>query len=109
MANGLAKLAWQELVRARNEKIDIAQLKDVMVTLKLAGDVIGNSRKELFAVLNVEKHDQVEDFDELPELTVRELTGGEITQLQNQTVDDEMGFDSDAGEDMLPDDDVETF
>jgi len=108
MSRGLAALAWSELVRARNEKLDIAQFKDLMMTLKLAGDVIGNARKELFEILNVERYDKEQDFDDLPELTVRELTGGEISQLQT-TVDDSLDLETDMGERMLPssDDDGE--
>lgn len=104
MSGLLAKIAFSEIQRARTEKIDIAKLKDVMMTLKLAGDVIGNSRKELFAVLNVERFDEEVDPDDLPELTVRELTGGEISQLRNTVEDDEMGISSDSGEDMMPED-----
>lgn len=103
MSRALARMAWQQLVRAREEKLDVGQLKDVMMTYKLAGDVIGNARKELFAILNVEKHDAVEDFEDLPELTVRELTDNEITIIQTSPAD-ELSFDSDPGADMLPDD-----
>jgi DNA-directed RNA polymerase subunit F len=103
-ANGLSRIAWGQLRKAVEEKIDIASLKDVMATLKLAGDVIGNSRKELFAVLNAEKYDAIEEYDDLPELTVRELTGNEIEQIQHQPIDD-MGLDSDPGALMLPADD----
>lgn len=101
MAGGLAKLAWSELVRARQAGTDIANLKDLMTTLKLAGDVIGNARKELFAVLNVEKHELEEGFDHLPELTVRELTGVEISLLQAQPAE-ELTLESDVGGEMMP-------
>jgi hypothetical protein len=95
MSQGLALMAWQELVRVRQAKLPIETLKETMATLKLAGDVIGNARKEIYAVLDVEKHDMNADLDDLPELTVRELTNGEITQLQSQSKDteDEMGGD----------------
>ena len=103
MAGGLAKLAWAELVRVRQAGIDIASLKDLMVTLKLAGDVIGNARKELFAVLDVEKYSKEQDFENLPELTVRELTDTEIVQLQTPQGDD-MGVDEmNTGAEMMHD------
>jgi hypothetical protein len=106
MSSNLAKIAWAEILRARQAKVDIGTLKDVMMALKLAGDVIGNARKELFAVLDVEKHAKEEGYDHLPELTVRELTTGEMLQLQSRSFDDEMGLDADAdaGADMMPDD-----
>lgn len=102
MSTHLAKIAWAEILRARKAEVDLATLKDVMTTLKLAGDVIGNARKELFAILDVEKHSKEEDFENLPELTVRELTTGEMLQLQSQTAGDDMGLD--AGAEMMPDD-----
>ena len=105
MSGVLAKIAYSEIVRCREAKTDIGALKDVMVTLKMAGEVIGNARKELFAVLDVEKYAKSEELDDLPELTVRELTTEEMSQLQNQSATDEMGTDFDTGESMLPADD----
>jgi hypothetical protein len=102
---GLSKLAWSELVRARQAGLDIAGLKDLMATLKLAGDVFAGTRKEIFTILNVEKHERAEEFDDLPELTVRELTQSEIGQLQTQIADtDDMGLGDDVGAEMMPDD-----
>lgn len=106
MSHGLAKLAWNELVRARQAKLDIASLKDVMATLKLAGEVIGNSRKEIFTILNVEKHEEKGELDELPELTVRELTPDEVNTMRSRNEEDDMGagFDeSDLGGEMMED------
>lgn len=107
MASGLAKIAWAELIRARQAGVDVATLKDLMTTLKMTGEVIGNARKELFAVLNVEKYDREEILDDLPELTVRELTGIEVGQLQSQESIDELGTDADVGEGMLASDPLE--
>jgi AraC-like DNA-binding protein len=81
MANGLAKMAWAQIVRAHKADIPLAKIKEDLAALKIAGDLIGNARKELFEVLNVEKHDKNLDEDELPDLTVRELTNNEIEQL----------------------------
>lgn len=90
MANGLAKLAWAEIVRARQAELPLHTLKETMATLKMASDVINNSRKELYEILDVEKHEAKEDEDDLPDLTVRELTPGEVQQIQNQSADDGM-------------------
>jgi len=87
-SRGLARMAWSELVRAKKAELDIGTLKDVMATLKLAGDVIANSRKELYSVLNVEEAEKDKELDELPELTVRELTQDEIVRMANSSVDD---------------------
>ena len=90
-------------MRARQANLDLGSLKDVMTTLKLAGDVIGGARKELFEILNVEKHEKTESFDELPELVVRELTGNEIGQLQ-LAAEEDLELENDVGAEMLPDD-----
>lgn len=103
MASAIAKLAWAEIVRARTAGTDIAGLKDFMATLKTTGEIIGSARKELFAILNVDKYEQESEFENLPELTVRELTNTELFQLQNQSVDD-LGVEStDVGEGMMSD------
>lgn len=101
MQTGLSKLAWSELVRARQAGLDIASLKDVMIVLKLAGEIIGNSRKEIFAALNVEKYERESEFEDLPELTVRELTNEELGKLANQSTDEELGIE-DPGAAMMP-------
>lgn len=106
--SGLAALAIRKLTAADNAGVDIASLKDLMATLKMAGDVVGGARKELFAILNVERHEQERTTEELPELTVRELTSSEITQLQAQ-LGDELDLDEGMGADMLPDDPAEGF
>lgn len=107
--SGLAALAIRKLTAADAAGVDIASLKDLMATIKLAGDVVGGARKELFAILNVERHDQERTTEELPELTVRELTSTEITQLQSQLGDDLDEMGGGMGADMLPEDPVEGF
>lgn len=109
MSDGLAKIAWAEIVRCRQANLDLAKLKDLMQMLKLAGEVVGRSREELYALLQIEDHDKEKDPDELPDLTVRELTPSEITQLQNQEdedLDNDLGDAADLGGDMLPSDEV---
>jgi hypothetical protein len=91
MSDGLAKLAWTELVRARQAGLDLGGLKDVMQTLKLAGEVIGQARKELWSVLGVEEHDKDKELESLPELMVRELTQAEVGELHMAQEEDEMG------------------
>lgn len=108
MSRGLAMFAWAELVAARKASLSIAGLKDVMATLKLAGDVIGNSRKELYALLNIEAKDSEVEVDDLPELMVRELSQDEIVKLQNQADESGLGLsgavETVEGLDLDPDD-----
>jgi hypothetical protein len=96
MSSGIAKLAWAEIVRARQAGLDLAGLKETMQTLKLAGEIIGTSRKELYDLLSVEEADKNKDMEELPELTVRELTQGEVNELRDQS-DDSLALDADPG------------
>lgn len=105
MNNALAKMVWNEIRQEKSkESPDLGRLKDAMTTLKIASDLIGNSRKEVYALLNVERFDEERSHDELPELTVRELTGTEIKQLQLQSNDDD-----DLGGSMMPEDSAEKF
>lgn len=104
MSRQLAALAFREIINAKKAELDVGKLKDVMAVYKMASDVIGNSRKELFELLNVEKHEHTADMDDLPDLTVRELTLDEVTQLQVAPMD---GCDdeSDLGAGMIDLDD----
>lgn len=104
MSRHLAKLAFREIINAKNAELDVGKLKDVMAVYKMASDVIGNSRKELFDLLNAEKYEKAEDIDNLPDLTVRELTNDEIEQLHSSPIDDGMDED-DLGGGMLDLDD----
>lgn len=105
-ARGLARYTMLQIKRAQEAGIDLATLKDTFGVLKLASEITGNCRKELYQILNVEKHEKGTELEELPELTIRELTNVEIDQLKNQDGDD-MGLDTDPGIDMMPDDVVE--
>lgn len=105
MSQSIAVMAFRDLQRAKAAELDIGKLKDAMSVYKLVSDVVGNSRKELFEILNVEKHERDGELDDLPDLTVRELTQGEVDMLSATPEDDGM----DTGADMLDlddDDDV---
>lgn len=99
MSQALAVMAFRDIQQAKVAGLDIGKLRDVMAVYKMAGEVIGNSRKELYDILNVEKHDKEVEGDDLPDLTVRELTQGEVDQLRD-TVPEELDG-SDLGEGML--------
>lgn len=93
MSQQLAVMAFREITQAKAAELNIGALKDTMAVLKMASDVIGNSRKELFEILNVEKHDASVEMEDLPDLMVRELTSQEIVQLQDIPEIDELGAD----------------
>ena len=83
MSSSLAKIAVAEITRARQAGNSLASLKEVMLTLKLAGEVVGNARKELYALLRVEEHDKESELEDLPELQVRELSQDQILEMQS--------------------------
>jgi len=99
MSQQLAIMAFRDLQQARAAEIDIAKLKDAMTVYKLIGEIVGSSRRELFDILNVERHESLSEMDELPDLTVRELTQNEVLQLQKTPSEDDI--DADLGEGML--------
>lgn len=99
MSQHVAVMAFREIQQAKAAELDIGKLKDVMAVYKTLSEIVGNSRKELFAILNVEKHESREDLDDLPDLTVRELTQGEIAQLRDAPNEDPDGLD--LGDGML--------
>lgn len=104
MSQNLAVMAFREIQQAKAAELDVGRLKDVMSVYKMASDVIASSRKELFDILNVEKHEKSEEFDDLPDLTVRELTQSEIGQLQQASLDGDDGADLGVGMMELEDD-----
>lgn len=94
MSRNLAAFAMRDIVQARAAGVDVGTLKDVMAVYKMAADVVGNSRKELFEILNVAKHEATIDDDDLPDLTVRELSQSEVDALRDApTGEDELGGD----------------
>lgn len=102
MSRGLAMMAFDDLRRAREAEVDVGKLKDKMAVYKMVTEIIGNSRKELFEILSVEKHERDGELDDLPELTVRELTQGEVSMMSEAEEDT---MDTDLGSDMLDLDD----
>lgn len=105
MTQSIAVMAFRELQQAKAAGLDLAGIKDVLGSYKLMTEILGNSRKELYALLSVEKHDAAEELTDLPDLTVRELTQSEINQLRDAPDDD--GLDSGEGMLGLSDDDLD--
>lgn len=99
MSQAIAVMAFRELQQTKTAGLDISKLKDTMAVYKTVGEIIGNSRRELFDILDVEKHDKDKELDDLPDLTVRELTNVELEQLRDTPGDDIDG--SSMGEGML--------
>jgi len=97
MSSSIAIMAYRELQRHRAAEIDVGKLKEAMGVYKTLSEIVGNSRKELFQILNVEGHEKNLELDDLPDLMVRELTQDEVTLLRDAPEVDE----DDVGGDML--------
>lgn len=82
MSSGIAKLAWTEIAKARAENKPLSSLKETMQTLQLAASTISKSREEVWKVLQIEKFDENDEDNGLPELTIRELTHEEVKTMQ---------------------------
>lgn len=94
MSRALGKMAFGEIARCREAGLPLHTAKDSLIALKIASEVVGNARKELFAILNVEAREKESELDELPELMVRELTSNEVDSLRSTSTDD--GLDDDV-------------
>lgn len=90
MSSAIAKIAFAEITQARQAGTKIENLKDTMLTLKLAGEIIGTARKEQYALLRVEEHDKDKELEDLPELEVRELSQAQINEMQAAPSADEI-------------------
>ena len=103
----LAKTAMGEIFRARTAGLDLAGLRETMLTLKLAGEVVSNSRKELYALLRVEEHDLQAEIEDLPELSVAELTPEQVAQMQAADIQEEIGIGRDLDDLITTEDPAE--
>lgn len=111
-ADGIARLTWAEISKVRAAGTALSDVKDNILTLKIASEVMSNSRKEIYTLMEVEKHEKTQEMDDLPELTVRELTPNEVIQLRDQSIEDDdmLGeLPDELGEGMMPEDSVEGF
>lgn len=91
MSQMLAQMAFQDVHKARSAGIDVGSLRKTMAVYKMAAEVLSITRKEAYDLLNVPKMEAMEDIDDLPDLTVRELTQNEVNQLRDSPVTDDMG------------------
>lgn len=101
-ADGLAKLIWNEIVKAQQANKGFESIRGSMQALNLAAATLGKIREEQYLILQVEKHDLEDEDDTLPDLTVRELTLDEIAQLNDAPApdDDELGMGGDDVEEL---------
>ncbi|MDR9847029.1 hypothetical protein [Herbaspirillum huttiense] len=83
MAQGLARLAWNEILEARQSKAPYATRLNNLKAIDAAMAVIKKAREERYSVLGLDRPDAV-DPDELPELVIAELTEEQIKELRDR-------------------------
>lgn len=91
MGQLLAQMAFQDVQRARTSGMDVGELRKTMAVYKMAAETLAITRREAYDLLNVPKHETSEEMDDLPELTVRELTQMEVEGLRDAPQVDDMG------------------
>lgn len=102
MAAGLAKLAWAEILTAKQNKAPFASVMNNLKSLDSAVNIIAKARQERWAVLGLDRADFV-DEDGLPELLISELTAEQIQELRDRdsTEFDELSDDDLQGEEAI--------
>ncbi|MFT4064284.1 hypothetical protein [Paraburkholderia sp.] len=87
MASGLAKLTWNEILKAKADGLPFGSVLNNLKSLDSAMTVLKKAREERWAVLGLDK-DTGLDEDGLPELVISELTADQIEALRNRDEED---------------------
>jgi hypothetical protein len=83
MSAAIAKLAWQEILTAKQNGSPVAVAMNNLKALDNAMNVMTKARIERWAVLGLDRADYV-DEDGLPELLISELTADQIQELRDR-------------------------
>ncbi len=83
MASGLSKLAWNEILKAKQEGAPLAAAAANLKALESAMNVLSKGRQERWAILGLDRPDAV-DMTTIPELVISELTAEQIEDLQKR-------------------------
>jgi hypothetical protein len=83
MAVALAKLAWGEILTAKQNGAPMVSVLGNLKALDAAMGVLKKAREERYAVLGLNS-DNCVDQDGLPQLVVSELTPDQVTALRSQ-------------------------
>lgn len=84
MSAGLAKLAWAEILKAKQDGSPVSVAMNNLKALDAAMNVMSKARAERWAVLGLDRDDYV-DEEGLPELVISELTAEQIETLQSRS------------------------
>lgn len=83
MSSAIAKLAWQEILTAKQNGSPVSVAMNNLKALDSAMNVMTKARMERWAVLGLDRTDYV-DEDGLPELLISELTAEQIQELRDR-------------------------
>ena len=83
MVDGLGKLTWAEIIKAKKELLPMASITMNLKALDIAITNIKKIREEKWALLGLDKEDASED-EGLPDLVVSELTADQVMALRNR-------------------------
>ena len=83
MSSAIAKLAWQEILTAKQNGSPVAVAANNLKALDSAMNVMTKARLERWAVLGLDRADSI-DEDGLPELLISELTAEQIQDLRDR-------------------------
>lgn len=115
MSSALAKLTWQEVLKAREDGRAMATILGNVKALEIVANTLKKIREERFTILGLDKSDFI-DEDGLPELVISELSAEQVEALKARDEADldmdlelvqvdESGKKYDESEDDLGDDD----
>ena len=90
MSTGLAKLTWNLIAEARQNKVPMGALKNDMQALKSAADVLKITREERYTTLGIRDEEDLEDKP-MPELKICELTAEDIKEMHKTQVQEDLG------------------
>jgi hypothetical protein len=83
MSSALARLAWNEILEAKKKLAPVAIAMNNLKALDMAMNVLKKAREERWAVLGLDKNDNI-DEDGLPELLISELTAEQVQALRDR-------------------------
>jgi hypothetical protein len=108
MVSGLGKLAWAEILKAKQEKSPLAVAMNSLKAINEAITIIKKAREEKWALLGLDKDTYI-DEDGIPELLISELTAEEVVALRarNHTEFDDDGMSESPVQDGELDDELD--
>lgn len=97
MAAGLAKLTWNELLKAKQDGVPVGTAINNLKALESAMNVLKKAREERYSVLGLDRPDAIDEND-VPELVISELTAEQIEELRQRSFRELASLDDETDE-----------